>query len=752
MTRLLNAARAYAELGWAVFPLSPGTKIPLLSKDQGGKGCHDATTDRAQIEAWWKRTPDANVGIHCGPASGIVVLDVDVPDPARGKTDDGDLALAALEAKHGPLPDTPWQRSGEYEGRRARQIIFKHFDGARNTANRIAPGLDTRAGDGYIVAPPSLHPSGVRYEWVVKPSVLALAAAPAWLVDFFTTRARETQPAPTQRLDWSSVPSAYVQRALDSEFREMACAGPGARNDRLNRGAFNLGQLVGSGALQRATAEQAVRAAAAANGWAQEEGPGGVEALIKSAIEAGMRAPRTPPEPTPFPSRVKRPDPPQTIAPPQAEPEPIVTAAEPASAAVVQLKPITQRAPQNDEDAWRDFLTENADGGMKRDSINNAFLMLTNMPETKGLFVFDDFRGCIMVTRRPPWALNGFEPAPLSDPDIAGARLWLERLGVSIKAPDAFAVIGYIAAQCHINPVRSYFAKLAWDGAGRLDTWMQRYLGAPDTLFVRQAGAKWMIGAVARVMHPGCKMDTMLILEGPQGLKKSSALACLATLDSERYFTDELAALGTKDAAQQLQGNLIVEMAELDALGRSDVKAIKAFLTRQIDKVRLPYARTISTLRRQCVFAGTVNPDGTGYLSDPTGGRRFWPVECTSIDIDALQDAREQLWAEAASRYDMEEPWWLTDEAVIAEAAKEQEDRREVDPLAQLLHAFLAQRTRVTSLEIMTECWSLPHRECDRRAEMRVAAALRAAGWKKGRRMKAGDRFRYWIHNDDPDL
>jgi putative DNA primase/helicase len=175
-------------------------------------------------------------------------------------------------------------------------------------------------------------------------------------------------------------------------------------------------------------------------------------------------------------------------------------------------------------------------------------------------------------------------------------------------------------------------------------------------------------------MQPGVKADHMLILEGPQGSKKSSAIKMLAGAD---WFTDELAEIGSKDAAQQMRGVWVVEFAELDAISRAEVSRIKAFLTRTTDRYRPPYERYVITVPRQCVFAGSVNPET--YLRDETGNRRFWPVRCGDIDIDALARDRDQLWAEAVARYRAGAIWWLDDPELIALAKAEQDQRYQAD-------------------------------------------------------------------------
>ena len=127
---------------------------------------------------------------------------------------------------------------------------------------------------------------------------------------------------------------------------------------------------------------------------------------------------------------------------------------------------------------------------------------------------------------------------------------------------------------------------------------------------------------------------------------------------AEPWFTDRLSDLGSKDAAMETKGVWIIEVAELDTMSRTEVGAIKAFISRTHDRFRPPYGKRLVDLPRQCVFAGSVNPEG-GYLKDATGGRRFWPVLCTTIDVERLRADRDQLWAEARDRFRAGEPWWL---------------------------------------------------------------------------------------------
>lgn len=232
---------------------------------------------------------------------------------------------------------------------------------------------------------------------------------------------------------------------------------------------------------------------------------------------------------------------------------------------------------------------------------------------------------------------------------------------------------------------------------------------------------------MARICHPGAKADCCLILEGPQGIKKSTALRTLAG----EYFTDELADLGSKDAALQIRGVWIVEISELDSLARSEIASIKAFISRTSDRFRPPFGKRVIQCPRQCVFAGTVNH--TEYLRDETGARRFWPVLCGSIDIKALARDRDQLWAEAKQRYSAGEKWWLDTAALIEIAAEEQAARYQGDPWEEVMAPWLEVRFSTSVSEVLEKCVSTPQAQWTQADKNRVGRCLRALGWERYR-------------------
>ena len=287
---------------------------------------------------------------------------------------------------------------------------------------------------------------------------------------------------------------------------------------------------------------------------------------------------------------------------------------------------------------WRHLLITRDKSGAPRPLLANAITAFRSAPEWEGLLWFDAFHQRTMLRGRAPWSVEATDEGWTGTNDILAAD-WLQRHDIYVSPDVAGQAIETVARDRRFHPVVNYLERCRWDRAARLDSWAIVYLGAEDTPYCRAVSRRWMISAVARIMEPGCKADCALILEGPQGLLKSAALKTLG----HPWFTDDLADLGTKDAAMQLAGRWILELAELDSISRGEVSKIKAFMSRTTDRFRPPYGRRVVEQPRQCVLAGTVN--NTEYLRDETGGRRFWPIQCSVIDTEALVADRDQLWA-----------------------------------------------------------------------------------------------------------
>ncbi len=400
-------------------------------------------------------------------------------------------------------------------------------------------------------------------------------------------------------------------------------------------------------------------------------------------------------------------------------------------------------------------------------SCANVVNILTTDPRWASL-CYDTFAHRILV-RDPPMRASD---AP--DHDVSGewtdshtARLvtWLdEQYDMRVPPTMVDMAVNTAAEKRSFHPVRAYLGSLSWDGVPRANTWLIEYLGVEDTPYTRAVGVAFLLSMVARVRQPGCKVDTVLVLEGPQGARKSSALRVLAGND---WFTDSCLDIRKKDGQEQIMGKWLVEWAELDNLARSEITAVKAFITEQVSRFRMAYGKRSKDYPRECVFAGTTNE--SSYLNDATGNRRFWPVTIGEIDIEKLQRDRDQLWAEVDARFAAGEPWWLDATAEI-DARAEQENREAAgeDPWLPVFAEYLSRpvtkatkpttgsmsaqfqanaRNRaveITTVVLLTEALGIPAADQNRAAVTRAGVLLRKLGWESKQKRVNGVRVRVY--------
>lgn len=403
---------------------------------------------------------------------------------------------------------------------------------------------------------------------------------------------------------------------------------------------------------------------------------------------------------------------------------------------------------------WRSRLIGNRDGSPKP-ILANAITALQLAPEWDGVLGFNEFSMATVTLKPAPWpgAPTGAEWTDHEDRHTAN---WLQHQGILVSVEIAGQAVQSVARDRRLHPVREYLNSLMWDGTKRIDTWLSLYLGAEVFEYSAAVGARFLISAVARIYQPGAKVDCCLILEGPQGLKKSTALRTVAG----EWFTDEIADLGSKDAAMQTRGVWIIEIAELDSMSRGEVGKIKAFMSRSNDRFRPPYGKRLIESPRQCVFSGSVNH--SSYLRDETGGRRFWPIACTRILIDELGRDRDQLWAEAVVRYRNGSVWWLDSTQLNCLAEREQADRYEGDPwdepivqwitepsqrhdvTGHPLLPFTSDRGSVTVADVLNHCIGKRQDQWSQQDKNRVARCLLAAGFERYKARYGADRqWRY---------
>jgi predicted P-loop ATPase len=288
------------------------------------------------------------------------------------------------------------------------------------------------------------------------------------------------------------------------------------------------------------------------------------------------------------------------------------------------------------------------------------------------------------------------------------------------------------------HPVRDYLQKLKWDGIERLDHWLADFLGAKDREYVRLVSRWWLMGAVKRVLQPGCKFDYCLVLEGEQGKKKSSAFSVIGG----EWFGDTDLDFANKDSMIALSGKLVYELAELGALARTDERRQKSFLSRRFDEFRPPYGRTYIKSPRQLVFGGSTNE--WEWNKDPTGGRRFWPLECGDINIDGLIAARDQLFAEAHHRVLEGEKYWPTAEEQKTLFDPEQLRVEQPDGFIDVLHDWVNKQVMEFSLaKAIMDGLDLDASKMTRDIQTRVGTALRKLGCERVERRNGAVRFLY---------
>jgi predicted P-loop ATPase len=391
---------------------------------------------------------------------------------------------------------------------------------------------------------------------------------------------------------------------------------------------------------------------------------------------------------------------------------------------------------------WTDDIKFDAKGGV-RPILANLILFLREHAAWQGVLAFDEFNNRVTIRKRPYWG-DEMPDAPWTDHHESLVRVWFQHEDIAANQSDVGRAVQAAARSNPFHPVRDYFEALVWDGNARLDTWLIDHLHADDTPYVRAVGSRFLISAVARIYAPGCQVDHVLVLEGPQGKQKSRAVRALAIKDA--WFTDRLSHVTSKDAAQETAGILLLEIAEMEALFRATSSSMKSFITRRYDRYRPPYGKHTINRSRQCVFVGTINPVVGGYLKDSTGSRRIWPVTCHGmIDVEALARSRDQLWAEAIVRFKAREKWWLETPELEALATVEQAARFKSDVWKEPIKKWLGKRKDTSIAEVLARALGLAPREQNRSAQMRVADILTELGFSKHRPRKGSERsYRYW--------
>jgi len=432
----------------------------------------------------------------------------------------------------------------------------------------------------------------------------------------------------------------------------------------------------------------------------------------------------------------------------------------------------TWSLPTGDELGWMGKC-QITDRGTPISNVHNALIGLREDQNLNTILAYDQMKRAVLLTSPPPVIPKGDDekeegegediakisaensnqrkpdgdpeifPRPVKDTDVTAIQEYLQYVGMSRISKDiTHQAVDKRAEENAFHPVKNYLNGLApWDGEPRLDGWLNAYLGVPHSPYATAIGRMFLVAMVARIFEPGCKADYMLILEGPQGIGKSTAVSILAG----DWYSDALPDLksGSKDICQHLNGKWLIEVAEMSALDKIEAATLKAFVTRSVEQYRPSYGRKDVHEPRQCVFIGTTNKGC--YLRDETGGRRFWPVLCGGVDLDALARDRDKLFAEAVALYRAKTPWWPA-AAFESEHIKPHQDARyEEDAWEQAIITWLENVSKTTILEIAREALKMETGRLGTAEQRRISSVLERFQWVRGQRGNRGER--YWIRN-----
>lgn len=709
---LTDAAVLYASHGFRVLPVygvhpdgacqcSEGAGCKSPGKHPVGKEWQKrATSDVDAVRDARRGFEHANVGLAMGPCElgYLVCIDIDDAEPWD--------ELCAARDLH--FPDTLTARTGRASG--GTHLFFKlaeHHDPKRLKGRPFHKGCDVKVAGGQVLAAPSMHRSGAQYAWVNVAPIATLSDELYAVIATPPAGARRESTLPSSNTQRSSgaivytpkpgsgnADEMYVQKALDNACTDIARCPEGNRNATLNKLASVVFQYAAFLGWSESRAMGPLESAALVAGLDRAE----VRATLASAWRYAVGSPRAVP----------------------AMPDRGVVFAGGGD------------GPGASSDSPGVALATKKNGKIET-CLANAIDILTHDSRWAGKFSYNSFADKTLIDVAP-W--NKTEAAPRDDADADYANIWADSDDARLQAwmfraygaefPEKTIrnAVTVVSEAQRVHPVREYLRGLEWDGRDRLATFWRDYFGATNNeRYLSLVGTKWLISTVARVMRPGCKVDTLPILEGNQGLGKSRALKALGGA----WFSDTPPPIGHKDAFQQLKGCWIVELAELASLSKSEVEKVKSYLSSSNDNYRGAFMFRNAENPRQCVFAGTTND--FDYLKDQTGNRRFWPIACTRIDVDALSRDRDQIWAEALVRFKAGESWWLDGEdehlAIFESSSRTQGDEWFADVESYIPRCM----GELTTNRILVNALSVPIKDVHSGHSRRVAVIMRQLGY-----------------------
>lgn len=383
------------------------------------------------------------------------------------------------------------------------------------------------------------------------------------------------------------------------------------------------------------------------------------------------------------------------------------------------------------------LLLELDDHGNIENTMDNYRIIFDNDHYFTGMF-YDTSKRAIMVETKTDEQKIYKE---ISDEDWCRMELYIEsNYGLYCPPKLRESLIAYLSAMRSRNLIADYLKSLEWDNVPRLETLLIDYLGADDTIYVRTVTVKTLVAAVNRALNPGIRFDNVLVVCGKQGIGKSTLFCKLGGA----WFTDSMTISDMKDktAAEKMRGNWIIEISELAGIRKVDLETLKAFISRCDDQYREPYSVFVQTHPRACILVGTTNSTD-GFLNDPTGNRRFWPVNVTGESVKKTWDMsdyeRDQIWAEAYHKYLSGEPLHLSSD-IEQMAIAEQKQALQSDPRLGVIDDYLRAtgKQSICTIELWCECLMRERSQMSRKHANDIETILLKLGWDVYRGNKTG--------------
>jgi predicted P-loop ATPase len=409
-----------------------------------------------------------------------------------------------------------------------------------------------------------------------------------------------------------------------------------------------------------------------------------------------------------------------------------------------------------DPNDWRHGLVRDRDG-LPKPTLHNLMLILENDPHLSGLFAMNEFENRICLQKIAPWP--GAKPNEYRETDATRLSAWLgnpDRYTLNAKPDMVNAAVLATAESAAYHPVRTYLNGLVWDQKERLPSLFMDCFGVTDSAYARHVSVVFAISAVARIFIPGCQVDFMLVLEGGQGAGKTRAVNALFGDD---WYAESMESPQHKDFYISLLGRWGVEIGEMHSFSKADTTKVKQAVTARFDHYRPPYGRAAQSFPRQSVFVGTTNEHD--WQRDHTGARRYLPIRVgAKVDVGALRELRDQIWAEAVVRFKRGEQWW----ALPPGAEDQQEDRFQEDSWTEPVDRWLsgacddkhytiqmrrvpdsAKLDYVSTSEILNWALGLDYSKHTRAEQNRIGQIMRKLGWESMRKEESGRKRRLWI-------